>query len=79
MTQLTIKGEMKKTNFSKNLKLLRSTSKFTQHELGKKLKLNRAVIGSYEEGRAEPSFKTLIKISALFNVTIDDLIKIKIK
>jgi transcriptional regulator with XRE-family HTH domain len=61
--------------FPKNLKALRLKHKLTQDELGKKLYLSRTSISNYEQGKFEPDIKTIIDISDLFNVTIDELLK----
>lgn len=58
----------------KNIKLLRKNKGLTQDEFAKKLGVNRAMIGSYEEGRAQPKISVLQSISNYFNVSIDDLI-----
>lgn len=62
-------------SFSKNLRTLRLRHSVTQTELAKKLNLSRTAISNYENGKVQPSFETLIKISELFQVTIDELIK----
>lgn len=59
---------------SKNLRhLRRKNNRQTQEELAIALDLTRSVISSYEDGRAEPSVNTLIKMSEYFNVSIDSL------
>jgi len=65
--------------FSVNLKYLRKSKSLTQDEFGKKLGLNRSIIGSYEEGRAEPKLKTLQNISHYFKVSLDDLLELEIE
>lgn len=50
----------------------------TQKQLADKLECKRSVIGSYEEGRAQPPFDMLIKMSDWFNAPIDDMIRKKI-
>ena len=61
--------------FSVNLRHLRKSKSLTQQELANKLGLNRSIIGSYEEGRAEPKLKTLLNISHYFKVSLDDLLE----
>jgi transcriptional regulator with XRE-family HTH domain len=59
---------------SKNLRhLRRKNNRQTQEELADSLGLTRSVISSYEDGRAEPSVNTLIRMSEYFNVSIDSL------
>ncbi|WP_374463544.1 helix-turn-helix domain-containing protein [Chryseobacterium sp.] len=36
--------------------------------------LNRGVISSYEEGRAEPKIETILKVANYFNLTLDQLL-----
>lgn len=57
-----------------NLKFLRKLKDWTQSDLADELEVTRAVIGSYEEGRARPTYEVLITLSKLFNCKIDDLI-----
>ena len=58
--------------FGDNLKRLRTNKEFTQEYLGKVLCLSRTTISNYE---MQPSIETLIKLSEIFNVTVDELIK----
>lgn len=61
--------------FPEKLKALRLENGLTQDELGEKLYLSRTSISNYEYGKFEPDIKTIIYISDLFNVTIDELLK----
>ncbi|MBT8196197.1 MAG: helix-turn-helix domain-containing protein [Bacteroidia bacterium] len=63
------------TRLSSNLKNLRKQKGLTQEELAKELQIKRSLIGSYEEGRAEPKLETLQKIANFFEVSIDGLIQ----
>lgn len=58
-----------------NLKYLRAKHKLTQTHLAEALGLNRPVIGSYEEGRAEPKAEVLIQMSKYFGVAAEALIE----
>jgi transcriptional regulator with XRE-family HTH domain len=51
-----------KNNFPKNLRALRKLVGITQEDLSNETGIKRGTIGSYEEGRAEPSFDNLLKI-----------------
>jgi transcriptional regulator with XRE-family HTH domain len=64
-----------KNNFRVNLKSLRLIRGKTQEQLADDLIINRATIGSYEEGRATPKLDTLIAMASYFNITVDELIK----
>jgi len=61
--------------FKKNLKFLRKKKQLTQEDFALKVGVNRPIIGSYEEGRAEPKFETLLNISHFFKVKLDDLLE----
>lgn len=61
--------------FSVNLKFLRKQNGYTQADFANKIGVNRPIIGSYEEGRAEPKFETLQNISHFFQIAIDDLLE----
>lgn len=62
----------------KNIKFLRKSRGLTQDELAKNIGVNRAVIGSYEESRATPKLSVLKDLAYFFNVSIDDLAKLKL-
>jgi transcriptional regulator with XRE-family HTH domain len=57
-----------------NIKYLRKVRNLTQDQFADKIGANRAMIGSYEEGRAAPKLSALRTISHYFNVSIDDLV-----
>jgi len=58
-----------------NLKYLRAKNKLTQTHLADALGLNRPMIGSYEEGRAEPKAEVLIQMSKYFGIATEALIE----
>ena len=60
--------------FSENLKILRSNSNLSQKELAKRIDLSSNIICEYEKGRSQPNIDTLIKLSKIFNCTVDYLI-----
>ena len=60
---------------SSNIKHLRQLKKWSQEQLASALDSTRARIGSYEEERCDPPVETLIKISNLFHISIDALVK----
>jgi transcriptional regulator with XRE-family HTH domain len=59
---------------SDNIRHLRKLRGLTQEELANNIKIKRAVIGAYEEGRAEPKIQTLQNLAQFFSVTIDSLL-----
>jgi transcriptional regulator with XRE-family HTH domain len=58
-----------------NLKLLRKRKKISQEEIATELELTRSSYSGYENGVAEPNLATLMKFSAYYNLTLDQLIK----
>lgn len=63
--------------FSDQLKQIRIENKMTQEEVAKSLYVRRQTISKWEKGITEPDLETLVRISELFNVSIDELIKEK--
>jgi transcriptional regulator with XRE-family HTH domain len=47
----------------------------TQKQLAEKLGLKQAAIGAYEEERSTPPLSSLLDITRIFNVNLDDLVK----
>ena len=58
-----------------NITVLRASKKLTQEQLSNELDISRSRLGSYEEGRAEPSYDLLIKIADYFHVSIDAMVR----
>ncbi|GAA4310691.1 LexA family transcriptional regulator [Compostibacter hankyongensis] len=58
-----------------NLKYLRKLRAWTQEEMAGKLGIKRSLLGAYEEGRAEPRTGVLERVSDLFRISIDDLLR----
>lgn len=57
-----------------NIRYLRKEQRLTQSELADKLNIKRSVLGSYEEGRAEPKIINIDNIAKYFGVTIESLV-----
>ncbi len=57
-----------------NIKELRIKKGLTQEELGKMLNKTKNNISQYETGKREPDIDTLIRLSDLFNVSINTLV-----
>lgn len=55
------------------LKELRKEFKYNQDEVADKLNVSRQAYGFWEQGKAEPGIELLIKLSNLYNVSIDYL------
>ena len=54
---------------------MRALKKWSQEQLAEQLEIPRARIGSYEEERCDPPIETVIKLSNLFHIAIDALVK----
>ena len=59
----------------KNIRYLRKKKRISQEELANQLETARTTLGDYERGNTEPSLQTLVRISEIFSVSVDDLIK----
>ena len=62
------------SNLANNLRYLRKQNQLTQEQLAQKLGIKRALIGAYEEGRAEPKLLTLQYFCQFFKVRMDQLV-----
>lgn len=60
--------------FSSNLRYLRRVHNLTQEALANHLGVSLKKIGSYEEGRATPKLKSLLRIANFFSVTLEQFI-----
>jgi transcriptional regulator with XRE-family HTH domain len=63
--------------FAENLKFLRKRRNKSQVDLAVELDIARTTLSGYERN-VQPPFKTLIKISDYFNISLDALIKYKL-
>ena len=61
------------------LKELRDRAKITQADLAKALNVAPSTVGMWEQGRNEPSYEMLKKLSAIFNVTTDYLLNNEVR
>lgn len=56
------------------MKKLRKEKHMNQERLAEKLNVRRQTISSYECGNSIPDIYTLMKISKIFHVTLDELV-----
>lgn len=56
------------------IKELRLGKGFTQADLAKLLGVNQTAVGKYERGELEPNIHVLIKLSQIFETTVDYII-----
>lgn len=60
--------------YFENIKKLRKLNGMTQWELGEKLGISASAVGMYEQGRRQPDSKTLLKLSEIFSVSVDEIL-----
>ena len=56
------------------IKMLREEKQLTQQELADKLNSAKSTIGMYENGNRKPSYEVLIKLSEIFDCSIDYIV-----
>lgn len=61
--------------FNEKLIKLRKENNLSQEELGEKLEVARQTISKWELGETTPEMDKLIKLSEIFNITLDNLVK----
>ncbi len=61
-------------NIGNNLKRIRKKAKLTQEDIAICFGKDRSTYTCWETGRSYPSLKNIIRLSKIFNVTIDDII-----
>ncbi|HRF36558.1 MAG TPA: helix-turn-helix transcriptional regulator [Clostridia bacterium] len=59
---------------AKNIKFYRTKLNMSQNKLGQLLSVTQQAVGKWEKAIAEPDSIALIKLSNLFNISIDTLI-----
>jgi len=64
--------ELAKVN--ENIKFLRKKFGYTQETFAEAIGIKRSLVGAYEEGRADPRLNNLLRMSVVFNVSVDTLI-----
>ena len=63
--------------FNEKLIMLRKQHNLSQEQVAEKLKVARQTISKWELGETTPEMDKLIKMSEIFNITLDELIKDK--
>ncbi|MCL2475215.1 MAG: helix-turn-helix domain-containing protein [Chloroflexi bacterium] len=61
-------------NFNEKLRILRKQSKFSQEQLAEKINVSRQAITKWETDGGLPDIENLLAISALFSISLDDLL-----
>jgi len=62
-------------NFSKQLKKYRELNGYSQETLAEKIYVTRQTISKWENDKTYPDIHNLIALSALFDITLDELVK----
>lgn len=57
-----------------NFEIIRKQKKLTQTEVANHLQITQATLSSYENGRTQPDFKTLIALADYYDVSVDYLL-----
>ena len=58
------------------IKLYRESKNMTQIEIAESLGVKPATISKYESGTLEPNIESLKKLAEIFNVSVDELLKV---
>ena len=74
MEMKKINTRYKKQNLMERLVALRQESGLTQQIVAYDLGITTSAYANYEQGLREPSIETLVKMSDLFDVTVDYLL-----
>jgi transcriptional regulator with XRE-family HTH domain len=61
-------------NIGERITQLRKQQNLSQEQLAKKTEVSRTIIGNYERNTNTPSIEVLIKLSKVFNVSMDYMI-----
>jgi len=62
-------------NFSKILKELREEHNYTQNYVAQVLGIRQSSYNKYESEKARPEYENLVKLSKLYDVTVDYLLE----
>lgn len=60
--------------YAVNIRRLRKAKRWTQEQLGMKINYSGRMVSRWEAGAVEPNITALIKLAALFGVTVDDIL-----
>ncbi len=62
-------------NLSESIQFNRKKLNISQEELGKMLYVSRQTVSMWENGQTAPTIDNLVRLSEIFSVTVDDLLK----
>ena len=66
---------MSRMNFNEKLMMLRKNKNLSQEQLGNELNVARQTVSKWELGETTPEMDKLIKMSEIFEVSLDELMK----
>jgi transcriptional regulator with XRE-family HTH domain len=66
-------------SIAKNIRVLRKNENWTQKKAAQKLGITVGKYASYEQSCADPGICVLIKMSQVFKISLDDLMKKNLK
>ncbi|MBQ7880671.1 MAG: helix-turn-helix transcriptional regulator [Clostridia bacterium] len=64
--------------FAYNLKVLRQESALSQPQLAKELNVSKGMISFWENEKYEPTASNIIAVAKFFNISIDELLLVKL-
>lgn len=64
---------------SEYLQFLRKSNNYTQDDLAEKLGISRQAVSKWETGMTIPDLEVLLKISKIYDITINDILEPKIQ
>jgi transcriptional regulator with XRE-family HTH domain len=67
-------GGQRRMEIGNKINQLRKLSGMTQEQLAEKLNVSRQSVSKWENGAAAPDLESVVKISRLFQVSLDDLL-----
>lgn len=62
-------------NIAKQIKTNRLSLKWTQEQLAESLNVSRSTVSSWEVGRNYPDLETIVALSDLFDISLDELLR----
>lgn len=64
-----------KSYSASNIRYLRAKKDLTQQQFAELLGIKRSLVGAYEEGRAKPNLEVMERLSRIYSVSFDDLLR----
>lgn len=71
--------EMKDTPLAKYLRMLRDSQDLKQEDIARQLGITRGTYSHYENGRLIPPADALYKLSSIFHVSLDQLVRLSME